>query len=81
MTHPASIIVGRRRVQTRDALVCSTGGFAHGYELFFCSLKLHGRLQEQAHDSLRSGFLRQRQLATYSAQSKPHRSHRIRRKR
>ena len=34
MTQLASIIVGRRRVQTRHALVCSTGGSAHRYELF-----------------------------------------------
>jgi hypothetical protein len=57
MTQLASIIVGRRRVQTRHALVCSTSGFVHRYELFFCSPRLHGRLQEQVHDSLLSGFL------------------------
>jgi len=57
MTQLASIIVGRRRVQTRHALVCSTGGFVHRYQLFFCSPRLHGHLQEQVHDSLRSGLL------------------------
>jgi len=81
MTQLASIIAGRRCVQKRHALVCSTGGFAHRYELFFCSLRLHGCLQEQVHDSLRSVFLLQRRLATCSAQSKSHISHRIRRKR
>jgi len=49
MTQLASIIVGRRHVQTRHALVCSTGGFAHRYQLFFCGPRLHGRLQEQVH--------------------------------
>ena len=43
----ASMVVGRRCVPTRHALVCSTGGSAHRYELFFCSPRLHDGLQEQ----------------------------------
>jgi len=81
MTQLAPIIVGRRRVQTRHALVCSTAGSAHRYELFFRIPRLHGGLQEQVHGSLRSGFLLQRRFVTCIAQSKSHRSHRIRLKR
>ena len=81
MTQLASITVGRRGVQTRHALLCSTAGSAHRYELFFCNPRLLRGLQEQVHGFLRSGLLPQRRLVTRTAESKSHRSHRIRRKR
>jgi len=77
----ASMVVGRRCVPTRHALVCSTGGSAHRYELFFCSPRLHDGLQEQGHRSLRSALLLPTRFGTCTAESKSHRSHRIRRKR
>src|SRR5258707_4504484 len=79
MTRLASITVGRRGVQTRHALVCSTAGSAHRYELSICNPRLLRGLQEQVHGFLRSGLLPQRRLVTRTAQSKSHRSHRIRR--
>ena len=48
MMQLASIIVGRRCVQTRDALLCSTGGFAHRYELFFLESETPRPLTRQA---------------------------------
>jgi hypothetical protein len=81
MTHLASIIVGRGRVQTRYALACSIDGSVHGYQLFFCSPRLHGGLQEQVHGSLHSGLLLERRFTTCTAELKSHISHRIRRKR
>jgi hypothetical protein len=81
MTQLASITVGRRGVQTRHALLCSTAGSAHGYELFFCNPRLLRSLQEQVHGFLRSGLFLQKRFLTCTAESKSHRSHRIRRKR
>jgi hypothetical protein len=81
MARLASIIVGRGRVQTRHAVACSIDGSVHGYELFFCNPRLHGRLQEQVHGSLCSGLLMEGRFTTCTAESKSHISHRIRRKR
>ena len=74
MAQLASMIVDRGCVPTRHALVCSTYGSAHRYDLFFCNPRLHGALQEQVHCSLRSGLLLQRRLLTCTTQSKSHSS-------
>jgi hypothetical protein len=69
-----------RYFPTRNALACSNSGSAHRYELFFCNPRLLGGLQKQLYRSLRSGLLLQRRFVTCTAESKSHRSRRIRRK-
>jgi len=81
MTQLASMTVGRSRVQTRHALVCSIASSAHGYELLFWSPSLHSGLQDQVHHSLRPGLMLQRRSVTCTTESKSHRSRRIPRKR
>ena len=74
MTQLASIIVGRRCVQTRHALVCSHRRCSPHTNSSSAQVKTPRRLQEQRRLSLRFGWLLQRRLVTCTAQSKSHSS-------
>jgi len=75
------IIVCGMCARSRHALVCSTDGSDHKYELSFGSPRLRGRSQEQLHSAIRPGVSLQRRCEPCTIELKSHSSHRIRRKR
>lgn len=81
MRQLCSIIVCRMRVRARHAIVCSTDGSDHEYELSSRSPRLRGGLYEQLHSAIRSRVLPQTRFVPCTTELKSHSSHRIRRKR
>ncbi len=81
MRQLCSIIVGGMCVRPRHAIVCSTDGSDHKYELSFRSPRLRGGSQQQLHSAIRSGLSLQRRCEPCTTELKSHSSDRIRRKR